>query len=220
MDGDMTTTTLELGDAGLHHERRDELRIHADRSTLDAIADLARALGDGPRAPELARSIARGLIASDGDTQRENQVLAALMPSPSTLSEAATTQLRWNALAREQALTEFGALTSAQLATSRSSETTNPHTTPSRWVSTGRVFAVDTAAGRLFPSFQFVDGRPRPVIGRILAAMAGQLRGWELLLWFTASSGHLEGARPVDLLDTSPDEVVEAACYQASLSED
>lgn len=220
MDGDMTTTTLELGDAGLRDEHRDELRIRADRSTLDAIADLARALGDGPRAPELARSIARGLIASDGDTHREDQVLAALMPAPSTLSEAATTQLRWNALAREQALAESGALTSAQLAQSRSSETTNPHATPSRWLSSGRVFAVDTAAGRLFPSFQFVDGRPRPVIGRILAALAGQLRGWELLLWFTSSSGHLEGARPVDLLETSPDEVVEAARYQASLSED
>ena len=216
----MTTTILQLGDAGLSHEHRDELRIRADHSTLDAIADLARALGSGPRARELARSIARGLIASGGDTQRENQVLAALMPSPSTLSEVATTQLRWNALAREQALTEFGALTSAQLATSRSSETTNPHATPSRWLSSGRVFAIDTAAGRLFPSFQFVNGRPRPVIGRILAAIAGQLRGWELLLWFTASSGYLEGDRPIDLLDTSADEVVEAARYQASLSED
>lgn len=180
----MTTTTLVLGDAGLRHERRGELRIRADHSTLDATADLARALGDGARARELARSIARGLIASDGDAQRENQVLAAPMPSPSTLSEVATTQPRWNALAREQALTEFGAMTSAQLAASRSSETTDPHATPSRWISSGRVFAVDTAAGRLSPSFQFVDGRPRPVIGRILAAMAGQLQGWQLLLWF------------------------------------
>ncbi len=216
----MTTTTLQVGDAGLSPEDRDELRIRADQSTLEAIADLARAIGDGPRAQELARSIARGLISATRNTQRENQVLAALMPAPSTLSEVATTQLRWNALAREQALTEFGALTSAQLATSRSSETTNPHATPSRWLSSGRVFAIDTAAGRLFPSFQFLDGRPRPVIGRVLAAMAGQLRGWELLLWFTASSGYLEGDRPIDLLDACPDEVVEAARYQASLSED
>jgi hypothetical protein len=216
----MTTTTLRLGEAQPGQEDQDELRIRADHSMLDAIADLARALGDLPRARELARSIARGLIASGGDAQREAQVLAALMPSPATLSDVATTQLRWNALAREQALTEFGAQTSAQLAESRGSETTNPHATPGRWLSSGRVFAVDTAAGRLFPAFQFVDGRPRPVIGRVLTAMAGELRGWELLLWFTASSGHLEGDRPVDLLDTSPDEVVEAARYQASLSED
>lgn len=50
--------------------------------------------------------------------------------------------------------------------------------------------------------------------------MAGQLRGWELLLWFTAASGYLDGARPVDLLATSPDEVVRAAGYQASQSQD
>lgn len=214
------TTTLQLGEPRPNQEDQDELRIRADQPTLEAIADLARVLGDSPRARELARSIARGLIASGGDAQREAQVLAALMPSPATLSDVATTQLRWNALARERALSEFGALTSAQLAEARSSETTNPHATPSRWLSSGRVFAVDTAAGRLFPAFQFEDGRPLPVIAQILAAMAGQLRGWELLLWFTASSGYLEGARPVDLLAASPDEVVEAARYQASLSED
>ena len=214
------TTTLQLGEPQSSQGDQDELRIRADHSTLEAIADLARVLGDLPRARELARSIARGLIASGGDAQREAQVLAALMPLPATLSDVATTQLRWNALARERALSEFGALTSAGLAESRSSATTNPHATPSRWLSAGRVFAVDTAAGRLFPAFQFEDGRPLPVIARILAAMAGQLRGWELLLWFTASSGYLEGARPVDLLAASPDEVVEAARYQASLSED
>jgi hypothetical protein len=58
------------------------------------------------------------------------------------------------------------------------------------------------------------------VICRILAALKGQVRGWELLLWFTGSNGHLDGARPVDLLESDPDQVVAAAAYQASLSED
>jgi hypothetical protein len=58
------------------------------------------------------------------------------------------------------------------------------------------------------------------VISKILAAMKGQLRGWELLLWFTGSNGYLNGTRPVDLLESVPDQVVAAAAYQASLSED
>jgi hypothetical protein len=58
------------------------------------------------------------------------------------------------------------------------------------------------------------------VISRILAALKGQVRGWELLLWFTGSNGYLDGARPVDLLESDPDQVVAAAAYQASLSED
>jgi hypothetical protein len=58
------------------------------------------------------------------------------------------------------------------------------------------------------------------VISRILAALKGQVRGWELLLWFTGSNGYLGGARPVDLLESDPDQVVAAAASQASLSED
>jgi hypothetical protein len=215
----MATRMLQLGRARPRRDQ-DELRIRADGSTLDAMSDLLHALAEMPQAREIAVSIARGLVASGGDAQREALVLAALLPSPSTLSEVVTTQLRWNAVAREQALTEFGALTSAQLAEARGSQVSNPHPTTSRWLSAGRVFAIDTVAGRLFPAFQFLDGVPRPVIGRILTAMAGQLRGWELLLWFTASSGYLDGARPVDLLATSPDDVVRAAGYQASQSQD
>ena len=39
-------------------------------------------------------------------------------------------------------------------------------------------------------------------------------------MWFTGSSGYLDGARPVDLLETDPEVVVAAAAYQASLSRD
>jgi hypothetical protein len=126
----------------------------------------------------------------------------------------------WNAKSRAEAVAEFGAFTAAQLAEQRGVDTTNPHATVSRWLHEGRVFAVDSGHGRLFPAFQFEDGKPRPVIGRILAALDGQLSGWAPLLWFTASNGYLEGARPVDRLGTDPDDVVAAAAYQASLSED
>ena len=87
------------------------------------------------------------------------------------------------------------------------------------WVDDGRVFGVDGPAGRLIPAFQIARDEPRPVIARVLSALSGELHGWEIALWFTGSSGHLEGARPVDRLADVPDEVVVAAC-QASLPTD
>lgn len=173
-----------------------------------------------PGADPLAETLARRLAAVAGEVDRERRVLDAMLPPVETLSDATTTQLRWNAMARADALREFGALSSADLAGLRGSRTANPHTTTSRWLSGGRVFAVDGPSGRLFPAFQFVDGEPRPVVARVLEALDGTLRGWELLAWFTGSCGFLGGARPVDRLDDAPGDVVAAAGHQASLSED
>jgi hypothetical protein len=92
--------------------------------------------------------------------------------------------------------------------------------TVDRWLDEGRVFAVDAPGRRLFPAFQFAGGEPLPVIANVLAALSDQLHGWEILMWFTGSSGYLVGARPVDRLTDAPAEVVEAAAYQASLSID
>lgn len=214
----MTVRTVTLGTAG--PDERDELRIVASTEMLAAVGEIARAVASLAGGERLARLLAQRLSAAQGEHEREAQVLDAMLPPIETMTDVAATQLRWNALARAAALTEFGAFTSAQLADLRGAKTANPHTTTGRWLSANRVFAVDTAAGRLFPAFQFAQGEPLPVIGRILEALGGQVRGWELLLWFTGSNGHLGGARPVDRLAKAPDEVVAAAAYQASLSED
>lgn len=197
-----------------------ELKIHGDHSTLDAIAQLAKAMAGVPGAEGVTRAIAERFRRGGSDLEREFRLIDLLMPTSSTMSRAATLQVRRNAVAREAGLAEFGAFTSAELASARGSRAKNPHTTTSRWLGDGLVFAVDTPAGRLFPAFQFVQGTPRPVIAKVLAALAGQLRGWEILLWFSGSSGYLDGARPVDRLVSAPDDVVAAAAYQASLSED
>ena len=106
---------------------------------------------------------------------------------------------------------EFAALTASQIR--GGADATN------RLLADRRVFAVEGPAAR-FPAFQVEDGEPRPVIARVPEALAGSLADWEILLWFTGSTGHLDGARPVDRLLDTPDEVVTAAAYQASLSED
>lgn len=183
---------------------------------LTAVARVAARPGGEP----FARLLVRRLDAASDEIEREVKVLEAMLPQVSVMTDATTTQLSWNAKARADALEEFGALTPAQIEEMRSVETTNPHSTVSRWVKEGRVFAVETAGGRVFPAFQFSNGKPRPVISQVLVALAGQLRGWEILTWFTGSNGYLEGGRPVDWLTDAADEVVTAAAYQASLSED
>lgn len=127
-------------------------------------------------------------------------------------TDETVTQIAWNEAARAEALAEFGALTTDQIRVGTDSI--------QRMTADRLVFAVDGPGGPLLPAFQFSDGEPRPIIARVLNALAGQLHGWEFLLWFTGSSGFLDGARPVDRLSDAPDDVVAAAAYQASLSED
>ena len=116
--------------------------------------------------------------------------------------------------ARADAIAEFGALTAAQIDASHRRGTTD------RWLKQQRVFSVPGPDGPLIPAFQFRQGVPRPIIADILVTLDGQLKGWEILLWFTGSSGSLSGRRPVDVLAKSPEEAVMAASYQASLSQD
>jgi len=201
-------------------EARTTKRSNTEASKSAAVTSAVARVASVPGGESFARLLVRRLEAASDEAERETRVLDAMLPEVSTLSDAATTQLIWNARARADALREFGALTPAQIEEVRGIRTRNPHATVSRWIKDGRVFAVDTAAGRMFPAFQFADGEPRPTITPVLAALANQLHGWEILAWFTGSSGYLEGDRPVDRLADAPDEVVAAAAYQASLSED
>ena len=123
-------------------------------------------------------------------------------------------QEAWNETARADAIAEFGALTAVQIDASQG------RGTAARWLRQQRVFSVPGPEGPLLPAFQFRQGEPRPIIAAVLEALDGRLTGWEILLWFTGSSGRLDGRRPVDVLIESPDAAVTAASYQASLSRD
>jgi hypothetical protein len=128
-------------------------------------------------------------------------------------SAAAATQAQRNAEARQELIDEFGLYGSDEIAEFAGSTATNRSATASRWLASGKIFAVNHKGARLVPAFQFgTDGQPRPVIGEVLAVLEQYgLDGWETALWFTTESGWLDDRRPVDLLTGKPDEVVEAA---------
>lgn len=152
------------------------------------------------------------LRAWGGEEERSQDVISALLPAnvPST---AATEQLRLNAEARSTFLQAFPALPAAELAGLAGITWSNPAAWASRLQKEGKVFAVEYGRRQLFPTFQFDSNwQPRDAVAAVLAHLhdAG-LQGWSVALWWTAANGWLEGARPVDLLEEKPEQVIAAA---------
>lgn len=147
-----------------------------------------------------------------GDEERSRHVISALLPStvPST---DATEQLRLNAEARSNFLAEFPALPAAELARLAGITWSNPAAWASRLQKEGKVFSIEYGRRQLFPTFQFdSDWQPREAVAAVLWQLADAgLQGWSIALWWTAANGWLDGARPVDLLDEKPEQVVAAA---------
>jgi small subunit ribosomal protein S3 len=151
------------------------------------------------------------------ELQAERQRMIASMIPPSTIPlPAQVLQARRNAEAREKLLQEFGALKSTDIGDIAGSKASNRAALAHKWKSDRRVFSVVHGSGTYFPGFQFTpEGQPLRVIADILAVLGHIRSDWELALWFTASNGWLGGQRPVDLLLTSPDRVVDAARREA-----
>ena len=117
---------------------------------------------------------------------------------------------------------EFGFATAEQLADANQSRAANRTALTDNWKKRGQVFAVRhrDASGRpqeVFPLFQFEDHQPIKAVQAILEAFGAHKAPWKLALWFTSHNGWLPGqARPVDLLGSTPDAVVQAAQRDAA----
>lgn len=62
------------------------------------------------------------------------------------------------------------------------------------------------------PMFQFTaDLTLKPGLKEVLAELASEYDGQRLAAWFVEPNGWLEEARPIDVLDTIPAEVLQAA---------
>lgn len=81
------------------------------------------------------------------------------------------------------------------------------------WLRHRLLFAFRHAGRYRFPAFQFANGTPKAVIGKVIGLIY-PMDGWVVMYWFAAANGWLdEGASPVSVLDTDPDAVLIAASH-------
>lgn len=168
--------------------------------------------------PEVSRILAgatRNLLTNRtraaATRRRLEQMIETMMPD-SVPSPAEAWHAQQSAQAREELLKELGSLTAEQVADQAHSRAANRSALASRWHTEGRIVTVPWRGRTLYPAFQFRDGRPLPLIGPVASALRNRgLDGWPLALWFATPSGWLHDRRPVDLLDTDPEEVLAAA---------
>ncbi len=151
------------------------------------------------------------------EQQQSAAVLSALASNPerAVITTERLEQLHRQAESQNAFVDSVELLTSAMIGAWRGSSAKNSSAMASRWKSAGRIFAVPSGRADLYPAFQFDEhGEPRAVIGEVLRHLAAE-SDWAKALWWTAPSGWLNGRRPVDVLDTDPQSVVEAARHTA-----
>ncbi len=141
------------------------------------------------------------------------ELAAAMTPDTEIPTPPVVLQARRNAEARTLLLTEFGALTAAQVAELAGSEAKNTSALAGRWRREGRLIAVEHRGTLYYPGFQFdSSGKPKPVVADVLRCVGPPtVTPWQQALWFTSANGWLGGRRPVDLLDDQREGVVAAA---------
>jgi hypothetical protein len=189
---------------------------------LEAQRD-AGATGEEPSEPNLATE-GREILAYAGvlenlvsEHRRFERMIEAMMPETPLPTPPAVLQARRNAAAREDLIAEFGLLSSAAIASLAGSRAKNKASLANRWKQEGRIFSVPHGGSAQFPAFQFDgEGRPREAIAGVLKALGSKTSEWGLGLWFTTANGWLGDRRPVDLLASEPERVVDAAEREAA----
>jgi len=137
-------------------------------------------------------------------------------------SEADTQMAQRLAARRAAVLNEFGYFTAEQLAEANRSRAANRGALADNWRKRRQVFAVQHPDKSLrerdvYPAFQFTNHQPVKAVREILAAFGERKEPWKLALWFTSNNGGLpDSARPVDLLSSHPEAVIEAAQRDAA----
>jgi len=81
-----------------------------------------------------------------------------------------------------------------------------------RKIVAGEIFGMEWRKAFWIPMFQFTEELlPKPGLKAVLAELASEYDGRRLADWFVEPNGWLEEARPIDVLDSNPDEVLQAA---------
>lgn len=91
---------------------------------------------------------------------------------------------------------------------------TNKSAGPAKWKSANKIFSVSYLSEELFPIYAIdkVNGfKPQKGLKPVLEVFAGEKDSWGIAYWFAGANGYLGGKRPLDLLASNPDLVLQAA---------
>lgn len=154
-----------------------------------------------------------GAVRSSKLQDMRGSVILELMKQLPLPVETPLSQAQLEVEARERLVREFGVLTSSEVSHLGGGSDRNPYARAQRWRREGRVFALDLRGKQKYPAFQFdlTRGEPRPAIGEVLKRTQSILDGWQTAMWFIAPNSWLDERRPVDLLDSEPRAIVDAA---------
>ena len=122
-----------------------------------------------------------------------------------------------NILLRVDYLTRNKLITSYDIHVLSGSKSTNTSVTASQWKRNGRIFAVVGTKSFVYPSFQFLNGKPRPIIKAVLDIIAEDFSSWEIAFWFETENSWLDGKRPQDCLNQKED-ILQAAEYDVGIT--
>jgi hypothetical protein len=106
-----------------------------------------------------------------------------------------------NARERARFVEEFPCYTSRDLAELAGHEAANASATATRWKKARRIFGLPWKGSDLYPAFQFSEGRPRPVIERIIEVLPERFSPWQIAFWLTSSNSWLGGSTPFERLE-------------------
>jgi len=152
---------------------------------------------------------------------------ATQSPDQQAQLEKVYAEMRQHALElRDELIAEFRPLPAEQLAPRLSPASTAEQI--DAWRQAGEVFSVPYNGVNLYPTFQFDHGRPKDVVARVLKLLRDErppdeaetpYLDWDIMCWFTAANGWLEGASPDEggipmaQMDANPEAVIVAASH-------
>jgi hypothetical protein len=158
----------------------------------------------------------RALVATarhENSEERVTQLLRAVAP-PDPLAEVELKIAEATVDLRREFLERVPVLTSAQLHERAGFPGSNPSQTGLRWRKQGKLFSINHGGRELYPAFQLgPDGRPLPIAAELLEILARDpdRTEWDNALWFAGESGWLDGKTPMELLQSEPALVKQAA---------
>lgn len=147
------------------------------------------------------------------ELERLIEILEVAMPALSVRPHPAVVeQACRNVEFRVEFLRQYDALETGEVDDRCRSKAAGAAELAGEWRDDGKIFGVERQGRILYPAFQFDgDGRPKPVVAKVLQAL-GKRGPWQIASWFAAPNGWLsDDGRPVDVMDTDPDAVVNAA---------